>query len=376
MIASTQNEFFPLNIRCNTGSVKDDIKKRAEQLEPLFNNSKNKTGNGYTLEFVTHNTRNNATQTEIKSVYFENEKDFLSFIEKTQEVKRFLSALNLVQNELIEKSITSPEWLLSHISDLCATHEKNFWEDIILSVKWLHENTNSNLYIREIPLPIHTKFIENNKALIFSLLVSSEDSNKKLSFEQSLGLKTKPFLVHVRTISKNVELKFGELTATELAIPLDDFADFEKSNLLANLKNIFIVENEIVYLTFPKEENSICIWGHGFTSAQFSKCEWLKNYNIFYFGDLDEHGYLILSNFRTHFPETQSFCMNMKTLEKYSEFRVKGETLSGLSIPKNLTDEELSVFNELRSSDGKDRLEQERISVEYIKERINQVKTE
>lgn len=359
--------FFPLFIRCNTGNAKDEIRTRAKQLEPLFNSSKNKIGEGYTLELETRNTRNNANQTEIKSIYFETEKDYLSFIGKTSEVKRFLSAINLIQKKLIETKITSKEWPLLHITDLTNVYEKNFWEDIILCVKWLNENQNSNLYIREIPLPVHTKFIENNKALISSLLFSEK---KEFSFEELFGIKTKPFLARVRSLCENVPLKVGSIIVSELSIPLEDFKNLDKSNLLTNVEKIFIVENEMVYLTFPKVENSICIWGHGFTSSQFSKCEWLKNYKLFYFGDLDEHGYLILSNFRSHFPQTISFCMDIETLEKYSEFRVKGKTLSGNAVPEHLTKEELSVFNMLRNSDGKDRLEQERIPVEYIKTKM------
>ena len=216
-------------------------------------------------------------------------------------------------------------------------------------------------------MPVHTKFIENNKALISSLIISDD---KEHSFEESFGIKTKPFLARVRSLCENISLRVGSITVSELSIPLEDFKNLDKSNLLTNVKKIFIVENEMVYLTFPKVENSICIWGHGFTSSQFSKCEWLKNYKLFYFGDLDEHGYLILSNFRSHFPQTISFCMDMKTLGKYSEFRVKGKTLSGNAVPEHLTKEELSVFNMLRNSDGKDRLEQERIPVEYIKTKM------
>ena len=364
---STLKHFFPLFIRCNTGNAKDDIRTRAKQLEPLFNNCKNKTGESYTLELETRNTRNNANQTEIKSIYFETEKDYLSFIGKTLEVKRFLAAINIIQTELIETKITSKEWPLLHITDLTNVYEKNFWEDIILCVKWLNENKNSNLYIREIPLPVHTKFIENNKTLISSLLISE---NKELSFEELFGIKTKPFLARVRSLCENVQLKVGSITVSELSIPLEDFKNLDKSNLLTDVENIFIVENEMVYLTFPKVENSICIWGHGFTSAQFSKCKWLQKFKLFYFGDLDEHGYLILSNFRSHFPQTISFCMDIETLEKYSEFRVKGKTLSGNAVPEHLTKEELSVFNMLHNSDGKDRLEQEKISVEYIKVRF------
>jgi hypothetical protein len=121
----------------------------------------------------------------------------------------------------------------------------------------------------------------------------------------------------------------------------------------------------MVYLTFPRIKNSICIWGHGFTASQFNRFSWLNEYNLYYFGDLDEHGYAILSIFRSSFPRTESFCMDIQTFMEFDKFRIKGEILKG-NEPTNLTEKEMNVFNELKKDEKRNRLEQERIAQTWI----------
>ena len=130
----------------------------------------------------------------------------------------------------------------------------------------------------------------------------------------------------------------------------------------------------MIFLTFPKTKNSLCIWGHGFTVNILKEVNWIKSKALFYFGDLDEHGYEILSTFRDCFSETKSFCMDIKTFEEFKNFRVKGEVLRG-AIPANLREEEQEVFNLLKQNSNENRLEQERISQQWIIKKLNNVIT-
>jgi len=363
--------FFPLVIRCNTGSAADNITTRAAELAPIYDNSKNKTGSGYTLELVAQNTRHNAAQTVIKRIYFESEKEYLLFIGKTAEVKRMRDVLAVLK-EALSPYFESREpaffsrWAENHLSELTVKHETSFWEHICLCVHWLHDNPQSNLYIREIPLPVHTKFIENNRALIHSLLSSSTG----LSFEEEHGLRSSPVLVRFRMLSKEQRIRVGDLSVSELCLPLADFVHLPDTGFLAAVKKILIVENELVYLTFPHVENALCIWGHGYTVTQLASCMWLAGYGLYYFGDLDEHGFDILSKFRALFPAVKSFCMDDETLNLYGEFRVKGKELAGNSVPEQLTEAEHAVFMKLRSDPERNRLEQERISLAYIEQAL------
>lgn len=369
-----KTEFFPLEIKANKGKAGDDLHKRKAELEALFSKSKNKTGRGYTLILDEVNTRGNGTQGIIRSIIFENEDDYLSFIAKKSEAQTFCAALNLLLTDIHSDNSDATmfnlqNWTSSHLNVLCQKHEKDFWENILLCVHYFREHTECNLYIREIPLKVHTKFIEENKALILSLIPNELPASQ---FEKALGLKTKPGMIRFRPLDKNMPLTVAGSVVQEMTLSADDFSSFGSNEFCRKIKRIFIVENEMIFLTFPCIKSSLCIWGHGYTVSLLSECKWLSEKDLFYFGDIDEHGFDILSTFRKSFPGAKSFCMDKKTLDRFEDFRVKGEALKADAVPQNLTEKEKSVFNILHMQKEKGRLEQERINQDYI---LSELKT-
>lgn len=286
--ANTQNNFFPLVIKGSKGSASKDLVSRMNEVAPLIAESKqkNKKHMGYALNFEQINTRTNGIQTVIKDIFFETESDFLYFTKKENATQNFLSAIKILNSELqLEKQQNSTvkinfnsEWIHSHHSDLCDSHsdETNFWHSVCLCVNYLFRNTSSNLYLRQLPVKVHTKFIENNKSLIQSLLVVSEptasnsiEENKKTSFESKYGIKEKPVLVRFRSLDKKILLNVNDLQVSEMLLPLCDFESFDKANIFSKIKRIFIIENEMVYLSFPEVADSICIWGTRLYSDSF-----------------------------------------------------------------------------------------------------------
>lgn len=359
--------FFPLIIKADKGKVSDDLFSRQKDLQLLINKSKNKIGSGYKLDLEIVNSRKNGEQTEVSKIYFETEEDYLSFIKEKKSYKNFCSALEQIQKSGLLTNEKIIEWSKSHLIDLTSqAGTEHFWSDICLCADWLNKNQDSNLYIREIPLPVHTKFIENNKKLIQSL---TEKTETGLSFEVTFGLKTKPDFVRFRSLSDNIILPFAEISLNECQILIDDFSKLDEV-FLTQIENIFIIENEMVYLTFPKVQNSICIWGQGYKVNIFN-VEWFNTKNLYYFGDLDEHGFDILSTYRRHYPQINSFCMDKFILNEYSQYMGEGKILDNSRIPENLTALEKECFLFLRNTEnGKNRLEQERISVDSIAKRL------
>lgn len=217
-------------------------------------------------------------------------------------------------------------------------------------------------------MPVHTKFIEQNKKIIKSL---TEKADSEYEFEATFGLKIKPDFVRFRSLSDNIILPFSESMLDECQILLDDFSKLDES-FLHKIKNIFIVENEMVYLTFPRYKDSICIWGQGYKVNILNGIDWFKSKELYYFGDLDEHGFDILSTYRRYYPQIQSFCMDKNVLEEYEQFLVQGKKLENERIPENLTETENECFMILRNvTSEKNRLEQERISVAYITKQLS-----
>ena len=115
-------------------------------------------------------------------------------------------------------------------------------------------------------------------------------------------------------------------------------------------------------LTFPCIDNSIVIWGHGFGVDIMRDVEWMKTKKIYYWGDLDAHGFLILSEIRTHFNQVESFLMDRATFDKYFEEDKGSET----NVEKELclTLEENELFKYLKENNY--RLEQEKIPFENV----------
>lgn len=369
LFGKPEESFFPLTIRADTGNVNDDLLQRQKDLQSLIAKSKNKTGSGYALELDTVQSRRNGEQTSISRILFETKDDFLSFINENKSYKRFYNAIELIKESHLLSNERICEWSKSHLNEVKSeTESSHYWSDICLCAEWLNKNQDSKLYIREIPLPVHTKFIEQNSKLIQSL---TEKSDSAVSFEETFGLKTKPCSVRFRSLSEKVSLPFSMTNLSECQIPIKDFESLDKE-FSDQIKNIFIVENEMVYLTFPKVPNSICIWGHGYTVNSLNNVKWFNSKRIYYFGDLDEHGFDILSSYRRFYPNIQSFCMEKSDWNKHLQYAVVGKKLDGNQIPQNLTNAEKETFQIIRTSKN-NRLEQERISISYIQEKIQNI---
>ncbi len=165
-IFGKENEpFFPLVIRGDTGSVNDDLLKRQKELQLLLAKSKEITGKGYSLDLEQVNSRKNGEQTDVKRIYFEDKTQYLDFIGETKSYTRFENSLEIVRKKSILPEENQFLWSQTHIAELLEDVEGGFWDDICLCAEWLENNQDSNLYIREIKLPVHSKFIETNTSL-------------------------------------------------------------------------------------------------------------------------------------------------------------------------------------------------------------------
>lgn len=361
--------FFPLIIRGNTGNVNDELLERQKDLQLLINNSKQKNRHSYCLDMEIISSRKNGNQSHISKIYFENKQDYLKYTDEEECYNFFWRALNQIKSSHVIDDEFFKAWAKDHTKELCEkTDEPDFWANICLCVDWLNKHQNSNLYIREIALSIHTKFIENNKSLIKSL---SNKADCPETFERSFGLKEKPNYVRFRILDESVTLELKTEPITECSITLEDFKHLNNL-LLSQIKNIFVVENEMVYLTFPKIRNAICLYGGGYKVNTITDVAWFESKDLYYFGDLDEHGFDILSSFRESYSNVRSFCMSESVWNDHLPFTVEGKKLNKTEFPKNLNNEETSFFRKLQNY-PRNRLEQERISLAYIVDELKKI---
>ena len=225
------------------------------------------------------------------------------------------------------------------------------------------ETPKPQLYIRELPIRVHTKFIERKKDIIKELLeilipeVINEDEKR---FERRFNLKYDEPLVRFRILDKKVgKTLFSCLE--DMSIPISQFRQLD-----IPISKVYIVENKMNMLTFPYIESSIVIWGHGFGVDIMKDVEWLHTKRIYYWGDLDAQGFQILSEFRTYFSHVESFLMDKETFDQFSE-NDKG-TITTVEKNLHLTREEHEIYAYLKENNL--RLEQEKIPCEYASERI------
>ena len=290
-------------------------------------------------------------------IYFATEQDFLRCIGKLKEAAQFkqLAQQTLTQYLALSELLHhKPRWLLDNLA---------VWNKLLSVAAWFITHPRPNIFIRQIDLPgIDSKFIEQHKTqlstLLDALLPPSAIEHEAKFFEQRYGLRFDQHLIRFRLLDPAIALA----GLTDLTLPLDDFCRLELA-----LDYVFITENKVNGLAFPVFPGSMVIFMLGYGVGSLSKATWLKNKRIIYWGDLDTHGFEMLSRLREIFPHVESMLMDRSTLAENMSLCVQ-EPTPLKEIPIFLTDSEKDTFSALLASDGSAlRLEQERISFGQIK---------
>ena len=348
--------FEPIVIAGNK-KPSDDTVTFDKELTELINRSKEKLGYGYSVEYQKVKTKKHGEQDIPVSISFPTEHDFLKFIGREQDTINFRRN---VEN-ILSKFPTLTDWICKYPNKVLDNCE--VWGDLLKVCKYFMETPKPQLYIRELPIRVHTKFIERKKDIIKELLeflipeVINEDEKR---FERRFNLKYDEPLVRFRILDKKVGKELFSCLE-DLSIPISQF-----SQLDIPISKVYIVENKMNMLTFPYIESSIVIWGHGFGVDIMKDVEWLHTKRIYYWGDLDAQGFQILSEFRTYFSHVESFLMDKETFDQFSE-NDKG-TITTVEKNLHLTREEHEIYAYLKENNL--RLEQEKIPFEYASERI------
>lgn len=335
----------------------DDTAQFEKELTELIAHSKEKKGYGYSIEYQKVKTRKHGEQDIPVSIGFMTERDYLKFIGKEQETVNFRRDVEKILSVFPELY----EWIRRFPDKILYNHK--VWGDLLMVCTYFKNNPNPQLYIRELPVQVDTKFIERNKGIIKELLdiIIAESVNTGESrFESRFNLRYDEPVVRFRVLDKAMsQVLFSGID--DLSVPISQFQKVE-----IPVEVVYIVENKMNMLTFPPIHKSIVVWGHGFGVDILKDVPWLKSKKIFYWGDLDAHGFQILSEIRIHFPQVKSFLMDRATFDLFYEDAVGTET----NVEKELclTQEEKDMFEYVKENNF--RLEQEKIPQEYVISKI------
>lgn len=354
--------FFPLEIRFRKARASDDYLALRQWVGDLLAGSKAEQGYGYTVTLEERQLRRYGRQTLPARIAIETEDDYLRLLNKEREFSRWRAAVTVTLARFPELETwvgQYPYRLLPHLST---------WDDLLTVCAYFVANPRPGLYLRELPLPVHTKFIEENQAILRQLLdellpdemISVEESH----FERRFGLRYDEPQIHLRLLDATLHQHLG-WPAADITLTVTDCAGLRGMNG----RTVFIVENKMTFLTLPPLSDALGIWGKGFQVNLLRDLPWLAECAIWYWGDMDAQGYAILSQLRSYWPQTRSLLMDAATLEKYREFIVPGTEAAEVSLP-NLEEEEATVYRQLVHHNW--RLEQERIQQADVRQAVQQ----
>ncbi len=181
---------------------------------------------------------------------------------------------------------------------------------LMVVLAWRQQHPAPGIYLRQLSLPgVDTKFIERHQKILaawFELTLATVEINStSTSFAMRYGFKSKPTSVRFRLLDERLFIH----GLSDLSIPETDFCRLE-----LGVDTVFIVENDINALAFPAFPRAMVLFGRGYGFDSLLQANWLKNKRLFYWGDIDTHGFAILSQFRSHFSQTKSLLMDTNTL--------------------------------------------------------------
>ncbi len=348
--------FEKLEIRGDKKYTKASLPEFEKEIQLILSQSKEKKGFGYILEFHQVKTKYLGTQDLPTSIYFDTEKDFLKFLAKEKEVelfKRSIAKITKIFSELNEWIIKNPIKLIRNQTE---------WESILKVCQYFKQNPKPNLYIRELPISVHTKFIEQNKSVIkdlLDILISEYNNNDEKQFEKRFNLKFAEPQVRFRILDKEISRKYFS-GIDDISISVSQFEALDLP-----IERVIVFENKTTFytaLTLPNMNKAIALFGSGFGVSNLKNVYWFANKEILYWGDIDVQGFEILSQFRSYFGQTKSILMDKQTFDNF--YDDDEGTPSNISIQLNLTSKEKQLYDILKADTL--RLEQEKIPFDYV----------
>lgn len=325
---------------------------------------------GFTVEWREINHRQLGRNEIPVAVVFATLGQAVEHIKKPKELGQFKGDVQ----ELLSRFPKLKDWLLKYPHKVLENTGQ--WEKLLRTLDWMVANPRPQCYLRQISLPeIDTKFIEQHKKLLaewLDILLNPEDIATEFTgisnFERRYGFIAKPAQIRFRILDNSLFIQ----GLSDIAVTVDEFCRLD-----LDVETIFVTENDINGLAFPEFKRAIVIFGRGYGFDYMVQAQWMKNKSIWYWGDIDTHGFAILSQFRKYFPQAQSLLMDRETLLAHQAHWVT-ENNSTLSNLPNLNADEAALFDDLKSDRiGKClRLEQEYVAFDTLNLALDWLQTQ
>ncbi len=292
------------------------------------------------------------------AIRFDSFADLVTALKVEADVASFDSAVAMTEAVLPE----ALDWASDHPLKVVAS--ASIWPQLLAALRWVVDHDVTELDLRHIDAPgVDSKFLVEHRNIVRPLLDEVlPDERVHMEFndlDKRYGFRPRPSYVRLRTLGNDVGIA---PYFTELEVRVD-----ELSALPLPISNVYVVENRATFNAFPDSADSIVVFGGGYAVTSLAPVDWLLERRLIYWGDIDTHGFRILSRLRGLFPHCTSMLMDAETLEANLE-RVVSEPSPLTEHLEHLSPAEARLYRDLREDRYAKavRLEQERISLDRL----------
>lgn len=350
--------FEPFEVR-GFGRMPDTTTELHRQIRLLQDHEKMDGKPGWTVTWGQHTSRRVGVQQWPERITIETPDDLAVLTTNRHAYAKFdhwLKVLTAWRSEIRSFIISSPEALIEYDTE---------WSQIMIVVDKLLLLEDRSGFLRSVSVPVHTKWLKSRQSLLLRLLRSIDPerfSPDVADLETAFSLFRKPLLFPIRWLDEErcrTEANGHVLTA----LPVDGMR-----RLSWSVEEVWLVENETNLHLLPQRSGAIAVFGFGKALSLLKDIPLFQRSRLFYWGDLDEDGFLMLSSFRAMYPHAISFCMDLETVAAHQEEMVDQPQRYRPGIPEGLTLAEVDAFERLRDFNG--RIEQERIRLDHLSARV------
>ena len=293
-------------------------------------------------------------------LWFDTPVDAVRLLGKQEEADIFL-AMHTATQVLLPEVVP---WMLAHPHRALAA--QSVWQRTLHVVRWKRDHLDAApVYLRQLDLAgIDTKFVEANTALLrdlfdFLCLPCANDS-AEADFCVRYGFLREPPRVRFRLLDP--EIGFASLPGCpDVELDAESFAA-----LRLDVTRAVILENKTTYLVFPAMPRTIAIFGAGYAARALGQATWLRGLCVLYWGDIDTHGFAILSQLREFLPHAESILMDEPTLLAFRDSWTSEPVQSKVTAGRLAMEEQALLLDLQEQRFGENlRLEQEKIPLTY-----------
>lgn len=314
------SELFPLRLRLLVPSS-SDLALRFEEVRTWITALRTASPvPGWRIVWREVNHRVMGSNSVPEAVWLDSLDDALAVVGKHHAAQRFSA---LVETTLATYPDLQP-WLVKNALTMQALEAA--WSRILICVVWIAAHPRCGMYLRQISVPgadgasvVDSKFIESHRAVLAELLdvvLPADAIDKRFSgvsgFAPRYGFRSKPLRIRFRVLDPALALITPALDQ-DITLTQPAFTGLGDA-LNGSVRRVFFTENEINFLAFPAVRHSMVIFGAGYGFEVLAGAAWLHQTDIYYWGDIDTHGFAILDQLRAHLPHVQSLLMDREIL--------------------------------------------------------------